>query len=260
MTRTSSATAVSSANPDMTSPLRNISNKRDCDRFGCRHMPWNWASHWVLDKLNLQPEDTVCDLGAGDNFFLLKAFTQRCHRAYLIDSLPFDHSRSLPDHIIPKQGDMCDLPLADESVDKVISISVFEHIPAEYRLIAMKELQRILKPGGRAVLSIGHFPNTNVSEAKPLLENMPFFTDRNCAIYLPLNMLEMLEAADQLTLIEPEDLSVFPDHPDYDEEALLNHPDLCCERFGDYEELAAIEALKETCSCEIGIVLEKQVS
>ena len=260
MTEASTITESPSINTACAHHLHNISNHHDCDRFGCPHVPWNWASYWALEKLNLHPEDTVCDLGAGNNFILMKGFTESCKRAYLIDSLPFDSSRSLPDHVIAMQGDMCDLPLADESVDKVVSISVFEHIPTEYRLIAMKELQRVLKPGGRAALSICHFLNTNVSEAKPLLENLPFFTDRNCAVYLPLNTLEMLEAADQLTLIEPEDLSVFPDHPDYDEESLFNHPDLCSERFGDYEELASIKGLKETRSCEIGIVLEKQVS
>ncbi len=48
--------------------------------------------------------------------------------------------------------DIMDIPLADDSYDFVICNHVMEHV--ENDIIAMKEVRRILKPGGRAILQV----------------------------------------------------------------------------------------------------------
>lgn len=49
-------------------------------------------------------------------------------------------------------GDMTNLPLLDDSVDSIISLHTIYHIPAEEQRVALRELYRVLKPSGRAVI------------------------------------------------------------------------------------------------------------
>lgn len=50
------------------------------------------------------------------------------------------------------KADICDLPFKDNSYDVILCNHVLEHIPDDTK--AMKELYRILKPGGMAILQI----------------------------------------------------------------------------------------------------------
>ncbi len=49
--------------------------------------------------------------------------------------------------------DVCALPYADGTFDAVTAISMLEHIPGDGDSIAMRELARVLKPGGRLILT-----------------------------------------------------------------------------------------------------------
>lgn len=55
------------------------------------------------------------------------------------------------------QADICDLPFSDDAFDLIICNHVLEHIPNDTR--AMKELYRILKPGGKAILQVPYDKN-----------------------------------------------------------------------------------------------------
>ena len=52
------------------------------------------------------------------------------------------------------RGDMTELPVESDSQDRAFSISVMEHVPPDVRRRGMQELARILKPGGRAILTV----------------------------------------------------------------------------------------------------------
>jgi SAM-dependent methyltransferase len=52
------------------------------------------------------------------------------------------------------RGDMTEVPLESDSQDRAFSISVMEHVPPDVRRRGMQELARILKPGGRAILTV----------------------------------------------------------------------------------------------------------
>jgi SAM-dependent methyltransferase len=50
------------------------------------------------------------------------------------------------------QADACALPLAGESVDVAVSANLLEHVPDDG--LALAEIRRILRPGGRAVIVV----------------------------------------------------------------------------------------------------------
>lgn len=52
------------------------------------------------------------------------------------------------------KGDMTALPLESESQDRAFSISVMEHVPPDIRRQGMQEIARVLKPGGRAIITV----------------------------------------------------------------------------------------------------------
>jgi SAM-dependent methyltransferase len=56
------------------------------------------------------------------------------------------------------RADACELPLADASIDAICSANLLEHVPDDRR--ALREIARVLRPGGRAVLVVPAGPST----------------------------------------------------------------------------------------------------
>ncbi|HEY0003247.1 MAG TPA: class I SAM-dependent methyltransferase [Pyrinomonadaceae bacterium] len=52
------------------------------------------------------------------------------------------------------EGDFNSIPLESDSQDRVFSLSVMEHVPADVRRRGIQEIARILKPGGRAIITV----------------------------------------------------------------------------------------------------------
>jgi len=52
------------------------------------------------------------------------------------------------------QADARALPCADETVDAVLMIAVLHHMPPEEQIKALFEIQRVLKPGGEALITV----------------------------------------------------------------------------------------------------------
>jgi SAM-dependent methyltransferase len=53
------------------------------------------------------------------------------------------------------EGDMCNLPFNDKQFDAILSIASFHHLSThERRNIAIREMERILKPSGLILLSV----------------------------------------------------------------------------------------------------------
>jgi SAM-dependent methyltransferase len=56
-----------------------------------------------------------------------------------------------------RTGDLCALPLADASVDLVLATDVIEHVAQDGKAVA--EIQRVLRPGGTALITVPAFPS-----------------------------------------------------------------------------------------------------
>lgn len=56
-----------------------------------------------------------------------------------------------------RRGDICAMPFGDGSFDFVLATDVIEHVDAD--AVALRELARVLKEGGKALLAVPAFPS-----------------------------------------------------------------------------------------------------
>jgi arsenite methyltransferase len=125
-----------------------------------------WAQ--ILSSLGLRGDETVLDLGCGRGAVLLAAAKLLPDgRAIGVDIWRADQTHNaesntranaelegVADRVELHTADMTDLPLADNSVDVIISSLAVHNIPSRAgRAQAISEAARVLRPGGRLVLA-----------------------------------------------------------------------------------------------------------
>jgi glycosyltransferase involved in cell wall biosynthesis/ubiquinone/menaquinone biosynthesis C-methylase UbiE len=110
----------------------------------------------LLDYLELRDGDSVFDCGCGMGFFLMALGRLRSLALVGLDGdmerLRWAQRERVPASLL--NGDIFDLPIADESFDKVLFTEVLEHLSDDRR--GLCEIYRILKPGGILALSVPH--------------------------------------------------------------------------------------------------------
>lgn len=116
-------------------------------------MVWSmprWEQFYKDSVLTLlKPGSTVIDIGGG-----LRATPGRGNRydhknrhlAEPLKKVSYKVLDPIPDYGPDIVGDIHALPMPDNSVDALICIAVLEHV--ENPVLAMKEMHRVLKPGG----------------------------------------------------------------------------------------------------------------
>jgi ubiquinone/menaquinone biosynthesis C-methylase UbiE len=131
---------------------------------------------WLFDQLALKGNETVLDVGCGHGLLLIAAAKRiKSGKAIGIDlwvqADQADNSQEatlmnakvegVQDKVEIHSGDMRKLPLADKSIDVVVSSWAIHNIYDEQgREAALSEIKRVLKPEGRfAILDIDHAPS-----------------------------------------------------------------------------------------------------
>jgi ubiquinone/menaquinone biosynthesis C-methylase UbiE len=121
----------------------------------------------VLEQADVRPEHIVVDAGCGTGRHLPELL-RRSARV-----IGVDHSSEMlalaREKIAPEergrleliQADLRSLPLDDRVADRVLCLQTLQHLPThEFRLALVRELLRVLKPGGVLVVStyrwLGH--------------------------------------------------------------------------------------------------------
>jgi ubiquinone/menaquinone biosynthesis C-methylase UbiE len=109
----------------------------------------------LLDQAGLQPGQHVLEIGCGTGDLLLAA--KRTQPAAAVVGLDPDLAALARAHrkarrrglaVQLDRGYADELPYADDSVDVVLSSFMLHHVPADVRETAMREVRRILAPGG----------------------------------------------------------------------------------------------------------------
>lgn len=120
------------------------------EHWWSRPFEYRWASQW------LNPNDDVLDAGAGGPHPLKYHIADICQSCCAMDNVDIAAESEPRDNMSYLQHDMLSspYPLPDESFDKVVCVSVLEHLPADGIATVLSEFARVLKDGGLAVITM----------------------------------------------------------------------------------------------------------
>jgi SAM-dependent methyltransferase len=117
-----------------------------------------------------------------------------------IDYLSADLKSSLAD----VQADIQNLPFADNSFDYIICIHVLEHIPDDRK--AMREIYRVLKPNGKAIVMVPlRFNESHTFEDESIKtpeERTKFYGQSDHLRYYGLDIKDRLQASGLTVKVE----------------------------------------------------------
>lgn len=112
----------------------------------------------IISLARLDTEDRVLDIGAGTGLLALAAAPQVRHVSALDISPAMCRHLEAKAAVLPDAdvevlvGSATALPLADRSVDVVLSNYCFHHVPDADKRRGLEEVRRVLRPGGRLVI------------------------------------------------------------------------------------------------------------
>lgn len=110
----------------------------------------------LLEWLDLQDHEDVLDCGCGMGFYLMAMGGLRSLRLTGVDGdearLAWARRERVPAALV--RSDIQRLPFLDGSFDKILMSEVLEHLPDD--AAGLRELHRILRPGGILALSVPH--------------------------------------------------------------------------------------------------------
>ncbi len=116
----------------------------------------------IVQWAGLRDGMAIIDFGCGSGR-LAQALGKRCN----VDYTGIDVVQSLLDYAKTKcppkyrfvKSQKLDLPLPDSSADMIACFSVFTHLMPSESYLYLKDMRRVLRPGGRLVLSFLEFAN-----------------------------------------------------------------------------------------------------
>ncbi len=137
---------------------------------------------FTYKNLNIQDSDKILDIGSPKllSLYLAKKYEVDVHATDIEDYFirPFSKLREI-EKIDPKKyllqvEDGCGLSFENDKFDKIYSISVIEHIPEMGDTDCVKQISRVLKPGGKCVITVPFAP-----ESKTEYRNPDFYWAKN---------------------------------------------------------------------------------
>ncbi len=105
----------------------------------------------VMKMIDVKEGEAVLDAGCGLGYFLLKLQSSGA-QLHGMDVSP-ESVEYVKKHITPnaKVGAVEDIPYPDNTFDKVLFCEVIEHVEDDAKVL--REIRRVLKPGGRVVIT-----------------------------------------------------------------------------------------------------------
>lgn len=111
----------------------------------------------IVGLLNIEPDDTIADLGAGNGYFAIPMAKQSKDTLYAVDIEPKmlemlreNARKEQVKNITYVESDFDPIQLEDHSVSKVMISFVMYEVPDINKTLS--EIRRILKPGGTMLI------------------------------------------------------------------------------------------------------------
>jgi SAM-dependent methyltransferase len=124
-----------------------------------------WEYPFAILTADLEPGMKVADIGCGMTAFTIYLKEHAGCEIVGVDPDVFESGTKYYAHGVSQEfmnrtglnivkGEFDEIPLPSDSQDRVFCISVMEHVPPDVRRRGMQEIARILKPGGKAILTV----------------------------------------------------------------------------------------------------------
>jgi len=179
----------------------------------------------------------VLDAGSGLSNRLLDWYRPRVRHAYLVEFLA--ETREEGNTTIVRADLEKGIPLDDDSVDIVTTVSSIEHLSAGGQVRFMSEAQRLLRPGGVMVMTVSYNFGLD-ARALDLLSRDPALLGTGCTISAPLDLRRMLEGAPRLRCPEEPEWSSFPGFEGFSESPVLGDPSIIFDTVGSYGDVRCL--------------------
>lgn len=158
---------TSDLSSDVQAQYATDSNLRARSNLIARYSGRNWFA-WVHGILNRSPGSSVVDVGCGMGWFWLDddAATIPLERLVLVDSSPAMLLQARQnvsalgwiDKVAAVESDAVRLPFAEDIFDIALAMHMLYHVDDQEA--AVRELARVLRPGGKAAISTNGLDNS----------------------------------------------------------------------------------------------------
>ncbi len=140
---------------------------------------------WIIDQMDIQPADHILEVGFGPGA-ALQELASRARDGFVagVDTSPLmlrqatkRNSRAVrAGRVELRQGSALALPFAEASFDKALTINSIQIWPDSFA--GVKEIQRVLKPGGLVALALQPVWAKSDSEVRTIGEDLLEFLKR----------------------------------------------------------------------------------
>ncbi len=146
-------------NAEILIKLHNIEKNIPLPLFGSKHWSRKVEYPWAIQNSDLVSTDRILNAGSGTDvlgFYLSKfgSVINLDNNPEVIEEGTKLIEKGRIENLENKLGDICSIPYEDNYFDKVFCISVIEHMDSDVRNQGLKELLRVLKPGGILILTL----------------------------------------------------------------------------------------------------------
>lgn len=169
----------------------------------------NWTPE-IMNMIinNVSKQDTVLEIGCGSGYWTNMIFPL-CNKMYAIDLIPRPNIDNKIQYIENDTHEYKCKNIDNESIDFVFSFGVFCHLSLFANERYLKDILRVLKPNGKALLMYGdekglqkHFKNSNLTCEAVGWKYNTYNETINILSKYPIMITKMLDYRDTLILIE----------------------------------------------------------
>lgn len=123
-----------------------------------------WSRYWEYPFALLEAKTSlkILDVGAGKSVFK-SVLLNLGYDVTTLDPDTKSFEKAIPERLTQVAGSVLDIPFEEASFDGVFCLSVLEHLKPDEPMLAMREMERVLKPGGHLVVTF----DVNLDPSKP---------------------------------------------------------------------------------------------